>query len=44
MGYGKLVMTTDSLDLVIAKRLLDLVKGQGFWFQRVAEVPDGALL
>lgn len=35
---------TDSPDLVIAKRLLDYVKAQGFQFQRVAEGPDGALL
>lgn len=37
-------MATDSFDLVIAKRLLDHVKLQGFQFQRVAEGPDGALL
>lgn len=37
-------MTTDSPDLVIAKRLLDHVKARGFQFQRVAEGPDGALL
>lgn len=37
-------MATDSPDLVIAKRLLDLVKAEGFQFQRVAEGPDGALL
>jgi hypothetical protein len=37
-------MTADSPDLVIAKRLLDHVKAQGFQFQRVAEGPDGALL
>lgn len=37
-------METDSPDLVIAKRLLDHVKAQGFQFQRVAEGPDGALL
>lgn len=36
-------MVTDSPDLVIAKRLLDHVKVQGFQFQRVAG-PDGALL
>ncbi|MGH3753475.1 MAG: hypothetical protein ACRDRP_12400 [Pseudonocardiaceae bacterium] len=36
-------MTTDSPDLVIAKRLLDHVKAQGFQFQRV-DGPDGALL
>lgn len=39
-------MTTagDSPDLVIAKRLLDHVKEQGFQFQRVGEGADGALL
>ncbi len=37
-------MTTDSPDLVTAKRLLDHVKAQGFQFQRVAGDPDGALL
>ncbi|MFN2496733.1 MAG: hypothetical protein ABR608_12620 [Pseudonocardiaceae bacterium] len=37
-------MVTDSPDLVIAKRLLDHAKAQGFQFQRVAEGPDGALL
>ncbi|MFN2497084.1 MAG: hypothetical protein ABR608_14445 [Pseudonocardiaceae bacterium] len=37
-------MASDSPDLVIAKRLLDYAKAQGFWFQRVAEGPDGALL
>jgi hypothetical protein len=37
-------MTADSPDLVIAKRLLDHVKAQGFQFRRVAEGPDGALL
>lgn len=36
-------MTTDSPDLVIAKRLLDHVKAQGFQFHRV-DGPDGALL
>ncbi len=35
---------TDSPDVVIAKRLLDHVKAQGFQFQRVAEGPDGPLL
>ncbi len=39
-----IVIATDSPDLVIAKRLLDHVKAQGFQFQRVAEGPDGALL
>ncbi len=33
----------DSPDLVIAKRLLDHVRAQGFQFQRVAG-PDGPLL
>lgn len=42
-GYGKLAMTSDSPDLVIAKRLLDDVKAQGFQFRRVGG-PDGALL
>ncbi len=42
--YGKDVMATDSPDLVIAKRLLDLVKAEGFQFQRIVEGPDGALL
>ncbi|MGH3901704.1 MAG: hypothetical protein ACRDTA_26310 [Pseudonocardiaceae bacterium] len=37
-------MTTDRPDLVIAKRLLDHVKAQGFQFQCVADGPDGALL
>jgi hypothetical protein len=37
-------MAADSPDLVIAKRLLDHAKAQGFQFQRVAEGPDGALL
>lgn len=37
-------MTADSPDLVIAKRLLDHVKAQGFRFQRVAGGPDAALL
>lgn len=37
-------MATDSPELVIAKRLLDHVKVQGFQFHRVAEGPDGALL
>lgn len=37
-------MTTDSPDLVIAKRLLDHAKARGFQFRRVAEGPDGALL
>lgn len=37
-------MVADSPDLVIAKRLLDHAKVQGFQFQRVAEGPDGALL
>jgi hypothetical protein len=38
-------MTSDeATDLVIAERLLDHVKAQGFQFQRVAEGPDGALL
>ncbi len=37
-------MTIDSPDLVIAKRLLDHVKAQGFQFQRVAQGPDGVLL
>ncbi len=37
-------MATDGPDLVIAKRLLDHIKVQGFQFQRVAEGPDGALL
>lgn len=36
-------MTTDSPDLVTAKRLLDHVKAQGFQFQRV-DGPDGALV
>lgn len=36
-------MATDSPDLVIAKRLLDHVKDQGFQFQRIAG-PDGALV
>ncbi|MGH3985307.1 MAG: hypothetical protein ACRDST_22125 [Pseudonocardiaceae bacterium] len=36
-------MTTDSPDLVIAKRLLDHAKVSGFQFRRVAG-PDGALL
>jgi hypothetical protein len=36
-------MTTDSPDLVIAKRLLDHVKALGFQFHRV-DGPDGALL
>ncbi|MGH3772971.1 MAG: hypothetical protein ACRDRW_16530 [Pseudonocardiaceae bacterium] len=36
-------MTTDDSDLVIAKRLLDAVKAQGFQFRRVGG-PDGALL
>lgn len=36
-------MTADSPDLVIAKRLLDHVKVQGFQFLRVAG-PDGALV
>lgn len=37
-------LAADSPDLVIAKRLLDHVKAQGFQFQRVADGPDGALL
>ena len=37
-------MAADSLDLVIAKRLLDHVKLRGFQFQRVAAGPDAALL
>lgn len=37
-------MVAESPDLVIAMRLLDLVKLQGFQFRRVAEGPDGALL
>ena len=37
-------MTTESQDVVLAKRLLDHAKLQGFRFQRVADGPDGALL
>jgi hypothetical protein len=37
-------VVADSPDLVIAKRLLDHAKVQGFQFRRVAEGPDGALL
>ena len=37
-------MAAESGDLVIAKRLLDHAKLQGFQFRRVAEGPDGALL
>jgi hypothetical protein len=37
-------VAADSPELVIAKRLLDHAKVQGFQFQRVAEGPDGALL
>jgi hypothetical protein len=33
----------DSPQLAAAKRLLDLAKGQGFAFQRVAPGPDGPL-
>ena len=36
--------TTDSPDVVIAKRLLDHAKLRGFAFQRVAPGPDGALM
>ena len=37
-------MAAESADIVIAKRLLDQAKLQGFQFQRVAEGPDGPLL
>lgn len=36
--------TTDSPDVVIAKRLLDHAKLRGFAFQRVAPGADGALV
>ncbi|MBV9650999.1 MAG: hypothetical protein JO296_12770 [Pseudonocardiales bacterium] len=37
-------MTVDSPDVLAAKRLLDLAKGVGFVFQRVAPGEDGPLL
>ncbi|MGH3904116.1 MAG: hypothetical protein ACRDTE_08005 [Pseudonocardiaceae bacterium] len=37
-------MSTDSPDLVIAKRLLDQLKLCGFQFRRTASGPDGPLL
>jgi hypothetical protein len=37
-------MTSESRDLVIAKRLLDHAKLRGFQFHRVGDGPDGALL
>lgn len=37
-------MAADSADLVIATRLLDHAKLQGFQFQRTAPGPDGPLL
>ena len=38
------VETTDSPDVVIAKRLLDYAKQDGFTFQRAAPGEDGALV
>lgn len=37
-------MAAESLDLVVAKRLIDHARLQGFRFRRVAEGPDGAVL
>lgn len=38
------VMATDSMDLVIARRLLDHTRLHGFWFRRTAPGPDGPLI
>jgi hypothetical protein len=37
-------MQTDNLDLIIAKRLLDYLKSQGFEFHRAAPGEDGPLV
>jgi hypothetical protein len=38
------VTSTDSPDVVAAKRLLDLAKSHGFTFQRIAPGEDGPLV
>jgi hypothetical protein len=42
-GRNLVMFSTDSPDIEVAKRLLDVAKSQGFVFQRIAPGPDGPL-